>query len=160
MPIRSPVLMANVAGVISDNQHGARTGPNDAHELADITGLAAHAARHNAGGVDALAADAAAATASLRTLGSGAAQAAAGNHAHTRVTEAKIGTGGANPETFTWTTAFAATPAVTASANTTNTPRYFGQVTSSSTTGATVQKTQHDGTDTNAAVSVIAQEPT
>ena len=39
---------------------------------------AAHAARHNAGGADALASDAAAGTASLRTLGTGATQALAG----------------------------------------------------------------------------------
>ena len=47
---------------------------------------AAHAARHNAGGADVMAIDAAAATGSLRTLGAGAAQAAAGNHAHTLTT--------------------------------------------------------------------------
>lgn len=39
----------------------------------------AHHGRHDAGGADAMVADAAAATASLRTLGSGALQAAAGN---------------------------------------------------------------------------------
>lgn len=41
----------------------------------------AHATSHNAGGADVLAIDAAAATGSLRTLGTGAAQAAAGNDA-------------------------------------------------------------------------------
>lgn len=44
-------------------------------------GGGAHAASHEPGGGDALAVDAAAATGSLRTLGTGAAQAAAGNDA-------------------------------------------------------------------------------
>lgn len=43
---------------------------------------AAHHTTHEPGGTDTLAADAAAATASLRTLGTGAAQAAVGSHAH------------------------------------------------------------------------------
>lgn len=47
-----------------------------------ITSGVTHASRHNAGGADAMAADQAAGTASLRTLGTGAAQAAAGNHSH------------------------------------------------------------------------------
>lgn len=42
-----------------------------------------HATRHNAGGADALAIDAVTTTGSLRTLGTGAQQAAAGNHSHT-----------------------------------------------------------------------------
>lgn len=42
----------------------------------------AHHTRHEAGGADGMAIDAAAATGSLRTLGTGAAQAAAGTHAH------------------------------------------------------------------------------
>lgn len=42
----------------------------------------AHASRHNAGGADALAVDAAAGTGSLRTLGTGATQAAVGSHTH------------------------------------------------------------------------------
>ena len=41
-----------------------------------------HAARHNAGGADVMAIDAAAGTGSLRTLGTGATQAAVGNHSH------------------------------------------------------------------------------
>lgn len=41
-----------------------------------------HHTRHEAGGADGMAIDAAAATGSLRTLGTGAAQAAAGTHAH------------------------------------------------------------------------------
>lgn len=43
---------------------------------------AAHASSHQPGGSDAMAVDAAAGTGSLRTLGSGASQAAAGNHTH------------------------------------------------------------------------------
>lgn len=54
MPATFSPTLAGLGGTISDIQHGARTGPNDAHELADITGLAAHAARHNAGGADAI----------------------------------------------------------------------------------------------------------
>jgi hypothetical protein len=42
----------------------------------------AHHARHEPGGADAMAVDAAAATGSLRTLGTGATQAAVGSHAH------------------------------------------------------------------------------
>lgn len=42
-----------------------------------------HADEHEPGGSDEMAVDAAAGTGSLRTLGTGAAQAAAGNHAHT-----------------------------------------------------------------------------
>jgi hypothetical protein len=46
------------------------------------TDLPAHASRHNAGGADAMAVDSAAGTGSLRTLGTGATQAATGNHGH------------------------------------------------------------------------------
>lgn len=42
----------------------------------------AHATAHQPGGADAMAVDAAAATGSLRTLGTGSAQAAAGDHTH------------------------------------------------------------------------------
>jgi hypothetical protein len=52
--------------------------------------LPAHASRHNAGGADALAVDAVAATGSLRTIGTGALQAAAGNDA--RFTDARTPT--------------------------------------------------------------------
>lgn len=41
-----------------------------------------HASRHEPGGADAMAVDASAGTGSLRTLGTGAQQAAAGNHSH------------------------------------------------------------------------------
>ena len=51
----------------------------DDSRFSDARTPTAHAASHNAGGGDALAADAAAGTASLRTLGTGAQQAAAGN---------------------------------------------------------------------------------
>lgn len=69
--------------------------------------LPAHAALHNAGGADALAIDAAAATGSLRTLGTGATQATAGNDA--RLTNARTPTAhatthssaGADPVTVT-----------------------------------------------------------
>lgn len=49
--------------------------------LADAQTPTAHATSHNAGGADVMAIDAAAATGSLRTLGTGAAQATAGNDA-------------------------------------------------------------------------------
>jgi hypothetical protein len=48
----------------------------------------AHKATHEPGGGDAMAVDAAAATGSLRTLGTGALQAAAGTHTHTLATDA------------------------------------------------------------------------
>jgi hypothetical protein len=50
--------------------------------FAYLENLGTHAATHEPGGTDPLTVDAAAATGSLRTLGAGAAQAAAGNHAH------------------------------------------------------------------------------
>lgn len=54
--------------------------------LADVSAddhhAQAHHAAHEPSGADPMAVDAAAATGSLRTIGSGAAQAAAGNHAH------------------------------------------------------------------------------
>jgi hypothetical protein len=50
--------------------------------FAALNNLGSHAATHQPGGADPLAVDAAAATGSLRTLGAGAAQAAAGNHNH------------------------------------------------------------------------------
>lgn len=52
--------------------------------------LGAHASRHDAGGADAMAIDAAAGTGSLRTLGTGATQAAAGND--TRLSDARTPT--------------------------------------------------------------------
>jgi|GEM_PF-6444588 len=65
---------------------GTLTGGAHAHAHADLTGVTsdqhhaqAHHAAHEPGGGDALAVDAAAATGSLRTLGTGAAQAAGGN---------------------------------------------------------------------------------
>lgn len=54
------------------------------------TDLPAHATRHQPGGADAMVVDAVAATGSLRTLGTGAAQAAAGNDA--RFTDARTPT--------------------------------------------------------------------
>lgn len=66
-----------------------QNGGTDQISVAGLTGLlataqtpVAHAASHQPGGGDAMAVDAAAATGSLRTLGTGAAQAAAGNHTH------------------------------------------------------------------------------
>lgn len=53
--------------------------------LADARTPTAHASTHQPGGGDAMAVDQAAATGSLRTLGTGSAQAAAGNHTHTGV---------------------------------------------------------------------------
>lgn len=63
-----------------DHKHAMPANPVTAHESG--FNHTAHASRHNAGGADAMAIDAAAATGSLRTLGTGAAQAAAGDHAH------------------------------------------------------------------------------
>jgi len=54
--------------------------------LSDARTPTAHASTHNHGGSDALAEDAVAATGSLRTLGTGAQQAAAGNHGHSTTT--------------------------------------------------------------------------
>lgn len=51
-------------------------------ELADPQTAKAHASDHEPGGSDAMTVDAAASTGSLRTLGSGSTQAAAGDHAH------------------------------------------------------------------------------
>lgn len=51
--------------------------------LSDARTPTGHHTSHEPGGGDAMATDAAAATASLRTLGTGATQAAVGNHAHT-----------------------------------------------------------------------------
>ena len=59
-------------------------------ELADPQPPKAHASSHNAGGGDALAIDAAAVTGSLRTIGTGALQAAAGNDA--RLSDARTPT--------------------------------------------------------------------
>ena len=50
--------------------------------FAALNDLGTHAATHEPGGADPLTVDAAAATGSLRTLGTGAAQAAAGSHNH------------------------------------------------------------------------------
>lgn len=52
-----------------------------ASQLVDGVDVSTHASRHNSGGSDVMAIDAAAATGSLRTLGSGALQAKAGNAA-------------------------------------------------------------------------------
>lgn len=53
-----------------------------------------HHTTHEPGGSDAMASDATAATASLRTIGTGATQAAAGNHAHSGTSVAFTPTGG------------------------------------------------------------------
>jgi len=55
---------------------------NDAR-LTDSRTPTAHASTHNSGGSDVMAIDAAAGTGSLRTLGTGSTQSAAGNHTHT-----------------------------------------------------------------------------
>lgn len=59
---------------------------NDAR-LSDARTPTAHAVSHQPGGSDAMAVDAAAATGSLRTLGTGATQAAPGSHAHAGIYE-------------------------------------------------------------------------
>lgn len=58
-------------------------------DLADPQDAKAHAASHENGGGDAMTVDAAAGTGSLRTIGSGARQAAAGDHGHGSVTLAE-----------------------------------------------------------------------
>jgi hypothetical protein len=75
-------------GTIDDTMHGVRATAN-AHGHADLSGVSAnqhhpqlHHAAHEPAGSDAMAVDQAAATGSLRTLGSGSAQAASGDHAH------------------------------------------------------------------------------
>lgn len=120
--VRPAPSVSSLPGEISDTQHGPRTGPNDAHEFADITGLAAHAARHNAGGLDAVAAPAHAAT-----TGQTADQ-------HHKRTEAKETPGG-GLESVTWTTAFATVPAVNVSQ--VGSPDTDISITARSTTGAT-----------------------
>lgn len=66
----SPSQISGTAVVTSDSR------------LSDARTPTAHATTHNAGGSDALAIDAAAATGSLRTLGTSSTSAAAGNHTH------------------------------------------------------------------------------
>jgi hypothetical protein len=66
----SPSQISGTAVITSDSR------------LSDARTPTAHASTHNAGGSDALAIDAVAATGSLRTLGTTATSAAAGNHAH------------------------------------------------------------------------------
>src|SRR4051794_35722074 len=63
---------------------------NSDARLTDARAPTAHHATHESGGTDAMAVDAAAATGSLRTLGTGAAQAVAGNDA--RLTDARTPT--------------------------------------------------------------------
>jgi hypothetical protein len=63
---------------LTTTAHGGIVASTDAR-LTDARSPTAHATRHQPGGSDAMAVDAAAATGSLRTLGTGAAQAAAGN---------------------------------------------------------------------------------
>lgn len=62
--------------------------------LADPQNPTAHATSHDAGGTDAMAIDAAAATGSLRTLGTGAAQACAGNDSRLSDSRAPNGAAG------------------------------------------------------------------
>lgn len=80
-----------VADAINDHAHTGGVGAGTvavAHgDLASVTAnqhhTQDHASRHQPGGADTMAVDAAAATGSLRTLGTGATQAAAGTHSHT-----------------------------------------------------------------------------
>lgn len=81
---------ANFASTMTTALAG-KAASTHAHAESDVTNLTtdlagkastAHHTAHEPGGSDAMAADAIAATASLRTIGTGAAQAAAGNHAH------------------------------------------------------------------------------
>jgi hypothetical protein len=63
-------------GLATDAEAAAHAALVDGHHTRD------HATRHEPAGADAMAVDAAAGTGSLRTLGSGATQSAAGNHGH------------------------------------------------------------------------------
>ena len=133
---------------------------------------ATHATQHQPGGGDAMAVDAVAGTGSLRTLGTGAQQAAVGSHGHAhssltgigasdhhKRTEMKETPGSANSESVTWTTAFASTPGVVPGLIDTGTGNPVGpHVQSRSTTGATIFGQQNSG---GAAVKmVLAQEAT
>lgn len=86
----SPITSAAV-GVISTGTAGNRP------DHADLGGIGAndhhpqlHAAQHQPGGGDAMAVDAAAGTGSLRTLGTGGQQAAAGSHAHAALVDRQV----------------------------------------------------------------------
>jgi hypothetical protein len=67
---------------LTTTAHGGIVASTDPR-LTDARAPTAHHATHEPGGTDAMAVDAAAATGSLRTLGTGAAQALPGNHAST-----------------------------------------------------------------------------
>ena len=108
-----------------------------------------HASRHEPAGADAMTVDAAAATGSLRTLGAGAQQAAAGDHSH--------GGGGADVKggrvngisddgtsVVTFNTAFTSTPNVTATQAST-TKDHTIIVESISTTGFTIRVLKEHG---------------
>lgn len=78
-PTPSPTLPTS--GV---TDHGALTGlaDDDHPQYATNVEFDDHSTRHDAGGADAMTIDAAAGTGSLRTLGTGATQAAVGSHTH------------------------------------------------------------------------------
>jgi len=80
----SPTVDATHAGSTHVTDHGALTGlaDDDHTQYATNVEFDDHNARHEPGGADPMTVDAAAATGSLRTLGTGAAQAAAGDHTH------------------------------------------------------------------------------
>lgn len=79
---------------LDQHQHTGSTGDGAVIAHANLGSVTAdqhhsedHASRHEPGGADEMAVDAAAATGSLRTIGSGALQGAAGNHTHTLTAE-------------------------------------------------------------------------
>ena len=104
------ISIAGLSGVAADPQNPV--GHNTSHEnggadeisIAGLSGQAAdpqvpdtHATFHEPGGGDAMAVDAAAATGSLRSLGTGATQAAAGNDGRFPTTQEKAALGAASP---------------------------------------------------------------
>jgi Collagen triple helix repeat (20 copies) len=76
-----PITALSGAVITTGTVADARLSPNVQLKPILAADLPAHATRHQPGGADALAVDAAAATGSLRTLGTGATQAAPGNDA-------------------------------------------------------------------------------
>ena len=85
--IRAELLEATILRAVDGTALTAYCDALAAAIFAAPPGGEAHASTHEPGGDDALTVDAAAATGSLRTLGAGAQQAAAGNHVHEATTE-------------------------------------------------------------------------
>lgn len=122
---------AGIAGAISEEQHGAKTGPANAHEMADISGTVS-AAQHGSPGAD----------------------------LHHGRTEAKA-TAVEDTSNVTWTTAFASTPVVVVSAIAPAGVDFGAKVNNASTTGCQVVGiTASTGVAVAVAKQVIAQVAT